>query len=151
MEIMNEWLSVDHHATGSCFHICNGLARFAFTETPRSTLAVKLWLTFLLGKGPSEVKEVDPVVARELVGLVWCGGHAHDVARVDFFSKFAQMGPHVMPVEGVLAHRVEQRNLLQLVLSEASNRVVSHGVVVFDFCNDFFGGESFHRGFLINL
>lgn len=46
---------------------------------------------------------------------------------------------HVMLVEGVLTHCVEQRNLLQLILSKATDRVVSQSIIVLDLTNYIFG------------
>lgn len=56
-----------------------------------------------------------------------------------------------MLVEGVLTHRVEQRNLLQLVLSKVTDGVVSQSIIELDLRNDFFGVKFEIRGDLINL
>jgi len=61
------------------------------------------------------------------------------------------MSPHVMFVEGVLSHRVEQRNFLKLLLRKIANGVVSHSIVELDLFNHFFGQEFFICGDLIDL
>lgn len=49
------------------------------------------------------------------------------------------MIPHVMPVEWVLSHRVKEGNLLVLLLSKASNRVVTQLVLELHFSEDVLG------------
>jgi len=51
------------------------------------------------------------------------------------------MVAHVMLIEGVLTHRVEQSDFLVLLSCKASYRVISKSVIVFHFGNDFLGQE----------
>lgn len=151
MEVLNEWLSIYCDSARASAHINYSLRCLALSKAPCATLSIQLWLTLFLRKSPSEVEKIDTIVLGEVIGGAFKSLKTIKRIGVNLICKFAQMGAHVMLVEWVLSHCVEQGDFLVLLRSQASNGVISEGIIMLDFSQYFFGKEFLVSCQLLNL
>lgn len=139
MEVLDERLSIDCDASRSRPDVDDGAAGLALAEAPGAALAIKLGLSALLRQGAPEVEEIDAVELGEVVGAVEVVRHPSKRCVIEIIREFAQVSPQVVLIVRVLPHCMEQSNLLVLLGGQGANRVVPHGILEFDFFEDFLG------------
>lgn len=102
---------IDGNDAATSFHISHGDRILTFARAPSFTCSIKLWLTLLVGEGPSEVEQVNAVEFHMVIGvyIVVLTLQRQEVG-VETVGLFSKMRPQMMLIEGILLQRVEDTN-----------------------------------------
>ena len=125
VEILNERLAIDSDAACTGLDVSERNRCLPLAHAPGTAFRIQLWLTSLLGECPPEVKQVDPIELGEIVRGALQRLQTVKLVNAHLFCKLAQVSTHVMLVERILSHSVEQGNLLVLLIGEVADRVVT--------------------------